>query len=515
MNANGINRLGPVCLLIAYCALPAGAIDYTWNLGDTGGNWGDEANWDSGDGTPGNDGFPDDTGDTATLLAPVVARYVTNDAARTIGNLAMGNNANNRLWLEDDLTVDAFNGGTGVRVYVNGHVFTFGNSADIGDPRGGGTIRKVGTGGSSYRYTANFTGDMIIDEGSATLAHNSYSTWNSVHATNSAGTGRLILSSRVLGFPPNIYLMGDGDGSGALFMSDSDVNVDLHLLGDTSIGVASGKTLTIREDIIAEGGAYVLTKRGAGTLEVAYLDGYSFSNMIVVAAGTLEAYSVWNYVTNVTVQSNATLTAVQENFPNADIVVEEGGTWNQSGMPIWKGPAGNNEGGAWSDLSGWTIPFVPTNVAILQAPASTRYVTNLLADRFVNELRMDDNSKNRIRLEADMTVGTLVGGGNNVIDVGTNTLTFYSAAFVGDPMGTGKVIKNGASGTEIRYAGSFAGDMIVNEGSFSMSYTDYSSYKSLRATNSAGYISIIDRRNMLKLSLIYLNTGTDKCGARR
>jgi len=76
---------------------------YTWT-GATDTTWADQTNWDIGDGSAGDDGFPDDNADVAHFNS--TADNVSTGAARTLGGLLLHSSYTGTLTLGGILTLD-------------------------------------------------------------------------------------------------------------------------------------------------------------------------------------------------------------------------------------------------------------------------------------------------------------------------------------------------------------------------------------------------------------------------
>jgi len=204
---------------------PTGSIcvgPFTWKTPAAGGSWNTAANW-----TPAQE--PGE-GDVAILPnSGSVVHTVTVDLASFAAELRMeqGGAGGNYVQLNNDFTVNKIQlsapAGTSdprnsyMRVYVNGHTFTFGNAEPYGTsnhwgmpiPTGtsGGTIIKNGTGTTilCFQSASNFNGEYVVQNGILDLR-------------TGAGQANISAASKLTVISPGVVTVGSGTGHPNAYM---------------------------------------------------------------------------------------------------------------------------------------------------------------------------------------------------------------------------------------------------------------------------------------------------------
>ncbi len=219
-SAHGLRPL--VCLFAllvaaAVFAKNAVAVNYTWT-GAQDSTWENQANWDAGDGTPGDDGFPDDENDRAILPANKPACTLSFNFATnyTIGDLSISLYTNvltisgagsTSLTVQDDNDDDLVTSTDSVLTITNDATFIV--SSGIMSVSAGGTVN------------VNSTADLDISSGELTVA--------GVLNMNSTGTAqaseRITVSGELNVSNGTVSSGGDFTGSGNVNVSNGTIEV--------------------------------------------------------------------------------------------------------------------------------------------------------------------------------------------------------------------------------------------------------------------------------------------------
>ena len=454
-----------LCLaLLCVFAPHADAASYTWDGNgndNNGGNWSDPLNWDLGI------GYPDDSGDTATLPYPGVARYVTNDVAVTIGQLALAEGSLNTLVLADDLEVvlvdhPSDDGNPRSNIDLNGNTLTVDSGSAVYFPNldGAGEFVKIGTGQVTLNGELNYTGSFMARNGVLAFRCGDFSV-TSMIVTN-GGTARSHDVCATL--PGTIEIHGDGyTGRGALeFAAGGEfVASDVTVGSDAKIKCISGTT-TMTGDILGSG---VLTLEGPQTLKIT-ATGITYTNKLIITNGTTQITGTFPDLKHILVDAGGVLEGLQMQFPNATVITQNGGEWIQNLSASW---TGSGDGESWSDTTNWSPEIVPTNVATIPLSGVTRTVRVDVATN-VYQLAMASDTDNILQLDADMEI-TLAdhpddAGGSAVIDLNGNTLTVASGGvtYFHKLDGAGTFVKVGTGEVRLNGALSYTGSFMVRNG---------------------------------------------------
>jgi len=281
-------------MLVILWVVSAHAVDYTWDGNgsvDNGGNWSDPLNWDL------DSGYPDDASDKATLPYPSIARYVTNDVATTISQLALAEGALNNLVLGDDMEVILVDhpdddGHPRSVIDLNGNTLTVssGSASYFPTIAGAGTFIKTGTGQVTLNGELNYTGSFTVAEG---LLKFRAGTWDSVESlTVEDGAAAWLENPSADGFVQSMTLNGDGYGSyGALHFTYATYTCtgNVTVATDATIKLGSAITITLTGDISGPGDLTLEPATGTLDLDGTYnyaINGVS-GNSMLVSNGTL------------------------------------------------------------------------------------------------------------------------------------------------------------------------------------------------------------------------------------
>jgi len=453
-----------LCLALVLAFVPdADAVTYTWDGGgdpDDGGNWSDVNNW------IGDSGYPSTVADSAVLPAPSALRVVTVDVAVAVAQVQIppgSANHINQIKLAADMTAIDLRwdwGGYYPLVDLNG--FTFSSAGNLrgwvnffAKISGSGEFVKINTDTMILNGELSYTGSFMVTNGVLAFRCGDFSA-TSMIVTN-GGTARSYDVCAT--FPGTIEIHGDGYTSlGAIYFTASgeSLDSDVTVASDAKIKCTSG-TATMTGDILGSG---VLTLEGPQTLKIS-ATGITYTNKLIITNGTTQITGTFPDLKHILVDKDGILEGLQSQFPNATVITQNGGQWIQNLSATW---TGSGDGSSWSDTSNWSPEIVPTNVATLPYPGSTRTVRVDVATN-VNQLAMANGALNIVELDADLAV-TLVdhpddAGGNAEIDLNGNTLTVDSGSALYFPridgagtfekIGTGTVVLNG----ELSYTGSF------------------------------------------------------------
>lgn len=544
----------------ASLALATGAAygaDYTWNVGDSGGNWSVSTNW-MPTGVPGSN-------DTAVLPVPSVVRTVVVDVATTVDTLILDvtdySDNKNRLRMDADLTVyelkDEGEASTSynspARIYVeNGSTLTLHETTPSGS---GNTCVLYGDGEIVKESSAEivcgvsrstegghvddvpFSGTWILNDGTTWSTYSDFE--NAASMTINNGATLKIMHAYRPQPPQTCYINGSGEGgNGAIWWyggSQYTTDRDFTLQSDATLNVsASSASVTLGGDVSGTG---VLNLKGSGKFVFDQMD-YTYSNKIVVANScTLEVSGKLPNVTNITVESGGTLKGWQSQFPNAYVDTSGGGTWLQTSEAEWQGPGGNNDGGNWSNPTNWWPNIVPTNIAVLPIPSSTRTViVDVAASIGTLQMEVDNgnDSKNRLMLDANFTVTKLEDKGGETSSYNSpariyiqngKTLTFHETPPSGSGnicafYGNGAVLKDGTAevnagvsrGTGTGDTLPFDGTWTLNDGTLYSTFCDLENLASM-IVNDGATLKVNTTRAKVPLVLTLNGHGDSDNGA--
>jgi len=472
-----LTSIALVCMLAPH----AKAVTYTWDGNgdaDNGGNWSDPLNW------VGDSGTPSTTSDVAFLPYPTVDRYVTNDVAVTIDQLALATGSKNRLVLGADLKVrltdvtsDAGHPGSLIR--LNGYTYSVDQGNIYYHPGlgGDGTLVKYGTSQVTLQLEdpITYTGSMIASNGVLFFRAHLWDTTTLLTVIDGA-TAELNGPNPKL--PTNIVVSGQGfNGDGALEFSGNALFNDstITLAADAKFKNSSSaaNTMTLSGNII---GTDELTLQGPGAFLFS-ASSYSFSGALSITSGTTVVAGILPSVTNVIVRNGGTLIGTASRFPSTivgsvtNVTVETGGTWIEEAAGVWDGNGNANNGGNWSDAANWTADEVPTYLAILPKLSVNRSVTNDVASS-VTILQLEDDSQNRLVVMAPMNVRTYeprstAGYFSQVDNYSTMTISNHTSGYSFDSdKGNGTYVVVGAGQYTAQSAGTFSGNWIISNGTF-------------------------------------------------
>jgi len=472
-------------LTIANYEPPEPGTNFTWTGNgdvDNGGNWSDQANWDIGDGTPGDDGYPKDPDDTAWLPYPTVDRYVTNDAVVDIEQLALYEGTRNRLVLGADMKValvdEPGDGHPGSIIRLNGYTFSANSGSGTYFPAlgGDGTFVKYGTAQVTLQSEDTFTGAMIVSNG--TLKFRAQ-LWDTTTLLTVKDGGSAYQESTGPDLPTNILINGQGyNGAGAVYFTSTgdECASRIELGSDSKMKRTGTQTTTLTGDIV--GSDKVLTLEGPGKFDLT-ASSYSFSGTLWVTNGTVSVPGELTSVTNIIVRNGGILVGTIAHFPATvvgsvtNITVELGGEWQQLSVGTWTGNGDADNGGNWSVGNNWSGGEVPTYQAILPDPTVDRFVTNDVASS-VNILQMEENggsTRNRLVVMAPMSIVTYDPKDNDgyyiqVDNYSTMTISNQTSLYCFDmDQGDGTYVINGAGQTiVVQASGTFSGNFIVSNG---------------------------------------------------
>jgi len=467
--------------LLCMLAPHAKAVTYTWDGNgdaDNGGNWSDPLNW------VGDSGTPSTASDVAFLPYPTVDRYVTNDVAVTIDQLALAAGSKNRLVLGADLKVrltdvTSDGGHPGSLIRLNGYTYSVeqGNIHYHPGLGGDGTLVKYGTSQVTLQTEdpITYTGSMIASNGVLFFRANLWDTTTLLTVIDGA-TAELNGPNPKL--PTNIVVSGQGfNGDGALEFSGNALFNDstITLAADAKFKNSSSaaNTMTLSGNII---GTDELTLQGPGAFLFS-ASSYSFSGALSITSGTTVVAGILPSVTNVIVRNGGTLIGTASRFPSTivgsvtNVTVETGGTWIEEAAGVWDGNGNANNGGNWSDAANWTADEVPTYLAILPKLSVNRSVTNDVASS-VTILQLEDDSQNRLVVMAPMNVRTYeprstAGYFSQVDNYSTMTISNHTSSYSFDSdKGNGTYVVVGAGQYTAQSAGTFSGNWIISNGTF-------------------------------------------------
>ena len=248
---------------------------YTWTGNGNGTTWELQTNWDTGDGTPGNDGYPDDNQDAAIVNS-------TNDSITTAGTITIGQfeisgTYTGTLTISGTTTfiIDNAGGGSGdlsftaagtithtdnttvaagekvLRITVDGELTIGPNAQIVVDFRGfddseGPGAPSTGFNGGSY---GGIGGDESIDGGLGT-------TYGSIIAPVNVGSGSVTGGGN------------DGAGGGAVILTvvgTTSIDGTISANGDFSSGGGSGGGIFITTGELTGSGTLLVNGGGATT----------------------------------------------------------------------------------------------------------------------------------------------------------------------------------------------------------------------------------------------------------
>lgn len=436
---------------------PYAATNYVWDGNgdsDNSGPWSDPDFWDLDDSYPGENG----TNDTAELPICGVNRYVTNDVSTILKELILASDTQNYLSLGASLTAATISGGNGGRIDVNGQTLTFSSCTGLPRIEGDGLVVKEGTAMVATSQTQPFTGAWRLDEGIFFFSVGNMSASTSL--TVNAGA-----TFRFRSYVPPQKLMLNGDGystQGALhYMGAVDYTVSSAVTVETDSlarNTSASRTITLDGKVSGPG-----TLRLQGNWTFGHPQS-GFAGSLVIESGTVQVPGAFLNATNITVQSGATLVGGQSHFPNANVVVEGGGTWNSdAAIGTWSGNGDSDNSGNWSDTNNWSGYVVPTNLALLPEVSSGSRTVTVDAAAFTDELQWPGTTgggTDVVRLDASLTVGTWDGFTATPhypdLVVNGHTVTVTEACAYRDfcyPEGNGLIVKQGTWEWQIDHMG--------------------------------------------------------------
>ncbi|MES2693284.1 MAG: autotransporter-associated beta strand repeat-containing protein [Verrucomicrobiota bacterium] len=200
--------------------------------------------------------------------------------------------------VEANVRVDALSGagtissgynGEGYQAFafgVNGGTGTFSGALADSDGVIPGNYVKAGAGTQTLAGASSFTGTMTVEGGTLVLTH--AGALGSTAGGTTVNSGATLLLSGVALGAEALTLSGDGAASaGAVAGTGTASHAGtITLAGNTSIGTASGGTLTLSGALGETGGARSLTKVGGGTLVLT--GARSYTGGTTISAGTLQ-----------------------------------------------------------------------------------------------------------------------------------------------------------------------------------------------------------------------------------
>ena len=462
-----------LCLaLLCVFAPHADAASYTWDGNgndNNGGNWSDPNNWAGGGGS----GYPDGADDDADLRASLSSdRYITNDVATTVGTVTMEDHTRHHLVLGANMTMDTLTGAHDVwlsHIHFNGYTLTLSQQTGnyMAKLDGPGTFVKVGTGQVLLQGEDEYTGTMIVSNGTLNFRSSLWDT-TTLMTVEDGATADLVSTGAE--FPTNILINGNGYNSGgALQFSTTDTtpcSSDITLGSDSKMKVeGSTVTATLSGDIL---GSDVLTLEGPGTFILAGT-GVTYTNKLIITNGTTQVAGNLPNLKHILVDKDGILEGLQSQFVNATVTTQNGGVWNVPNSAEW---TGGGDGSNWTDVANWAPPVVPTNVATIPYPASSRTIY-LDAATTLAQLALAEGANNKLELQADLTVdlvdhpsddgypGAKIRLNGNTLTVRSGSVTYFPA--LNDDVG-GSLVKNGTETVRVITEDNFTGSMIVNNG---------------------------------------------------
>jgi len=450
----------------------AHAVDYAWDGNgdaDNGGNWSDPANWDVG-GT-----YPDDTNDTASLTYPSVDRYVTNDVAVTIDQLALYEGSKNHLVLGADMTVRLVDvatddGHPSAKIHLSGNTLTVRSGSATYFPglndEVGGSLVKNGTETVRLITEDNFTGSMMVNSG---VLYFYGGQWTDSSGLTVMDGATAHVQEHGPELPTNVIINGQGyNSAGALSFSGNpdDCASDITLASDSKMKRLDTQTTTLTGEI---NGSDVLTLEGPGDFKLGS-PGPTFSGKLVITNTAVLVLESLPNVTSIWVDAGGVLEALASDIPAATVVETNGGVWLQ--QPTSAHWTGEGDGSNWTHAANWAPQVVPTNVATIPYPASPRTVV-VDAPVVIDQLALHEGSNNRLLLKADMTVRLVdvdapddEGDPGAIISLNGNTLSVDSgsASYFPYLAGDGTLVKYGTGTVQLQWNDNYTGTMIVSNG---------------------------------------------------
>jgi uncharacterized repeat protein (TIGR01451 family) len=328
-------------------ALYGGTNIYTWTGASDAASWADQGNWDIGDGSAGDDGYPDDASDKAVIDS--TAHAIDTSGALTAGELEITAGFSGTLTLGGDLVLDDSGVWAGGLTLGAGIADADGYALAIdGDTVISGGTLKTGAGAATFGNASEdavtiSSGALEIESGDpdADITLNA-STW-----TNSGGTVSFLGGSSTTVFsalsPYNDLVL---NASGATLTSNADIDVDgdLTITAGTLDLAAGGNNLTLAGDWDNSGSftsaGSTVTFDGSASAAVntgGVGAGQAFNNVVINKTAGADADD------NVTFQTNAALISGTLTITDGELI--------QSSVDLAVGAVAVAAAGKWTNLS--------------------------------------------------------------------------------------------------------------------------------------------------------------------
>src|SRR6185503_12717080 len=256
---------------------------YIWTGTTDATTWAQQGNWDIGDGTPGNDGYPNDSFDRAIINS--TAHNITTAGNLTIGELRMLGTFTGSLALQaaSTFTVE----GTGI--LISKGTLTTGGTLDVnGTLNVSGTLR-MSTNNTKVYISENITVSSpgVVQKGTGNVTFDG----NLTYRDNVGGTnfGRIVIDpTTTLGTDftaDSVHILTGDTLVTAGYEMDISGTMDIDGTLNAANGVDGNSTITVGGTWDMTGGLFTSTNSTVmldGTLTAAiYSNGKSFNNLII------------------------------------------------------------------------------------------------------------------------------------------------------------------------------------------------------------------------------------------